>query len=503
MGQLFLPSFSDLFFLAVIVWLFLATPSGWQGLLADGDAGWHIRTGQYILAHHAVPHTDLFSFSKPGAQWFAWEWLSDVVFALLFGVGGLKGLVLFCGVWIGLFATLLLRYSLWCGANSLLALPLTLLAIGASGIHFLARPHLFTLLLLPASIWVLQADRREHRWFVWLLVPLTCLWANLHGGFLVLIALLGLMVAGAVVEAWLGSAGWAQVRRYALLLALCGAATFLNPYGAQLHGHILDYIHSDWIRNTIMEFQSPTFRSEAQSQFEILLLAGLVAAGFLLIRRRWTETLWLLFLAHSSLVSVRHAPLYAAVAAPILAATFTHLWRERTLDLRRRAIGRIFFDLGQDLGPLFGRFSVWGLVGVLALVVIDAPIRWPKDFPKETFPTEIAQRYTVRLASARVLTTDQWADYLIFKFYPQQRVFFDGRSDFYGETLGRQYLSLMQGSHESLKWLRQNQFNLVLIPVDWPLSEILKRERGWRVVEDDGHAILFELVAGTRTLAKE
>ena len=56
---------------------------GWSGLLADADAGWHIRTGEYILDNHTVPYQDLYLFSKPGAPWYAWEWLWDVAFAWL------------------------------------------------------------------------------------------------------------------------------------------------------------------------------------------------------------------------------------------------------------------------------------------------------------------------------------------------------------------------------------------------------------------------------------
>src|SRR5258708_13785851 len=81
-----LPGFSDCLFLAVLFWLFASGSGGWSGLLADGDTGWHIRTGQWILENHSVPHTDLFSFSKAGQPWFAWEWLSDVVFAFLHAV---------------------------------------------------------------------------------------------------------------------------------------------------------------------------------------------------------------------------------------------------------------------------------------------------------------------------------------------------------------------------------------------------------------------------------
>src|ERR1700722_6384803 len=109
-ARLLIPSLSDLFFLAILVWLFMSSgASGWQGLLADADAGWHIRTGQYILDHHAVPRQDLYSFSKPGAPWTAWEWGSDVIYGLLHRWAGLKGVVLAAGVIIAVFATTLVR----------------------------------------------------------------------------------------------------------------------------------------------------------------------------------------------------------------------------------------------------------------------------------------------------------------------------------------------------------------------------------------------------------
>src|SRR5690348_15733661 len=90
----FLPSFTDFAFLMPLVFLF-GRMGGVRTLLGDCDTGWHIRTGQWILAHRSVPAQDMFSFSKPGAPWFAWEWLSDVVLAGLNSVGGLKAVALF------------------------------------------------------------------------------------------------------------------------------------------------------------------------------------------------------------------------------------------------------------------------------------------------------------------------------------------------------------------------------------------------------------------------
>ena len=64
----FLPSLADFAFLMPLVWLF-GRLDGTKTLLGDCDTGWHIRTGEWIIANGWVPFRDLFSFTKPGAPW--------------------------------------------------------------------------------------------------------------------------------------------------------------------------------------------------------------------------------------------------------------------------------------------------------------------------------------------------------------------------------------------------------------------------------------------------
>src|SRR5437867_4334228 len=88
-----MPSLSDLAFLTPILVLFWCTTGvGW--LLTDSDTGWHIRAGEWILKNGSVPATDIFSFTKAGQPWFAWEWLSEVLMALIHRDFGLAGIVL-------------------------------------------------------------------------------------------------------------------------------------------------------------------------------------------------------------------------------------------------------------------------------------------------------------------------------------------------------------------------------------------------------------------------
>lgn len=497
LAGLLVPSLTDCFFIALVVWLFICGAGGWQTLLADGDTGWHIRTGQYILQTHTVPKYDLFSFSRPGAPWFAWEWLTDILYALLFAAAGLKGIVLLSGLMIALFATVVLLYTLWRGANALVAAVTTLLAVGAASMHFLARPHLFTLLLLPACLWIVEADRRQNTRWLWTLIPITALWTNLHGGFIVFLACIAVLVAACGIEMACGLPHWPQFRRYSALLFGCSLASLVNPYGIQLHLHVYEYLRSDWIRNVVQEFQAPSFRTEGQLQFEILLLTGVAMTALWFAKRRFAEALLVLFLAHASLNSVRHAPVYAAVAAPLIACQISDWWRVASAGMKRSSALRILHQLGSELTTGFRRTSIWPVVFIIALACIGPPLKWPRDFPNEKFPIAMIDRHAGRIASGRLLTEDQWGDYIIYRFYPRQRVYVDGRSDFYGEKLGQEYLHLMQGAYDWRTILDQRRFDVALLPVDWPLASILKSDRSWRVLGDDSKSILFERVSGS------
>ena len=494
------PSLTDLLFVAIIAWSFMsAGPHGWQSLLADGDAGWHIRTGEYILDHQTVPHHDLYSFSKPGAPWYAWEWLSDVADAELHRAAGLKGVVLAAAVIIGLVGASLMWRMVMAGAHPFAALVVCLFSISASSIHFLARPHIYTMLLISLSMGLLEAYRRGPTLTaarrLWWLVPITLFWTNLHGGFLILVLLLGLATVGAAAEAYLDRGegfDWRAPWMFGRLTLACAAVSFINPYGWGLHKHVIEYLHSDWIRDVVQEFQSPRFRGESMMQFEALLFVGLIAAGLLVRRQRVVEALWILACSYLALSSARHIPVFAAAVSPLVAMELTSWWKAWTDGKSRKSVPGILDAMAGDLIPGFRRVSLFPVLAVAALAMTGKPIEWPKDFPVQMFPIKMIHAHEAQIRAARLITTDQWADYLIY-LHPDQKVFVDGRSDFYGPEIGNEFVRLMGGAPEWERTLQKYGFNLALVPVDCALSQMLKRQPGWRVVEDDGKQILLEL----------
>ena len=243
----FLPSLTDIAFLMPLIFIFIKL-DGARTLLGDGDTGWHIRTGEWILAHHRVPLVDMFSYSRPGAPWFAWEWLWDVLFAMLHQRWGMPAVVLTSLVVVCATNALLFRLIRRKCDNGLVAIAVTLLATGGCAIHWLARPHLFTLLFFTVTLHITERAAEGRLKLLWWLVPLTLLWTNIHGGFFVVFLVLACYIGADLLNAAIEPDAERRLqflcasKPWILTGLACFAVTFINPYGWRLHQHIIQYI---------------------------------------------------------------------------------------------------------------------------------------------------------------------------------------------------------------------------------------------------------------------
>ena len=484
------PTLPDLLFALLLLAIFGRT-AGWQTLLRDGDTGWHIRTGEYILAH-GVPVADLFSFSRPGRPWYAWEWLADAIFAQIHRWWGLEGVAVLGALLVCLPAALLFAWLLRRGAGAWVALAVTLASTSAASVHYLARPHLFSLVLLVVGLWLLDEDRRTPTPWLWALVPMAGLWANLHGGFAAWLGALGLLAAVSAAQR-----NRAAFVRYGLLAALSALATSVNPYGWQLHRHVLGFLGSRWIAENVAEFQSPQIRSENMLIFALMLLAG-VAAAAKVRRSQWFEACLAVSWGFAALRSARYVPLFAVVAAPLLASYVAGCWERRAARSPARSVGRVLWESSQALGAQW-RVTLWmPLLAALAMLAV-LPAVGLADFPERSFPVAAVSRNSGLLVSpgARILTSDQWGDYLIYRLYPRARVFYDGRSDFYGEAVGDDYRTLLLAGRRSGEVMARYGFTAALLPLDWPLGQILERDPNWQAVYRDRQAVLLVKSTGS------
>ncbi len=510
----FLPSLADVAFLVPFVFLF--APGGRaRTLLGDGDTGWHLRAGQWILAHGRVPDRDIFSFTKAGQPWFAWEWLWDVIFGWLHLHWGLAAVVLVNTVLIGTVFALVYRLAWWKSRNALVSIIVTLAAIAGSSLHWLARPHLTTWLFVILFLWVLEHDRAARTRAVLWLPVLMVLWTNLHGGFVAGMMLVATYGAGeAIAAAFEADAGararcWASARRYGWLTAACAAASFVNPYGWHLHSHIAKYLTDPSIQSTIEEFLPYSFQQPTARYVEAMMLVACAAAAWYAYRRFFVYSILLVTWVHAGLFSRRHVPIFAIVAAPILAAFLTELGgplREvKVAEWLRRAV-RGVAGVNAEFGTMegIGRIPVASAIAVLALAGLfwaRAGDQFRPGFDPTRFPVRAAERLQGPVYAAGVFSTDQWSDYLIYRHYPDVKVFIDGRSDFYGEKFGDRYVAVVDARWDWQRPLDEYRVQTMLLPVDTPVAGVLKESRLWRVVYDDHVAILFERVGAGRQAA--
>ena len=493
-----LPSLTDFAFLLPPFLLFLFLP-GARFLFSDGDTGWHIRTGEWIIEHGTVPKTDLFSFTKPHESWFAWEWGADVIFAVVHKAAGLGGVAFATVLLLGLISALLFRLTRTACGSHVLAFGFTLLAVCGSINHWLARPHLFSwLFILVFSHAILAAERGNLKPLFWLPL-LMLLWTNLHGGFFVGIALLFASAIGAVVPALkrnqnVAAEAYRAARPFLLCALVCCGATFANPYGWRLHQHIAAYLRDSRLLDNIQEYQSVNFREPGSVFFECILILGVASAFWCLKREKIAAAITVLLWAHLALVAGRNFPIFGFIAVPWIACMTREFLSSARSVTRLKRISGTLAEMAQDFEP-WERIERWHLasgVAVLFLALAFASDRPGFDarFNPKSFPvTAVAALQAAQ--PSRLFTSDQWADYLIYRFFPVERVFMDGRSDFYGYDFMTKYQHIMSAQYDWEQDLKQFSIDAVMVKPDAAIAAVLKQSPRWKTLFDDGSVILF------------
>jgi hypothetical protein len=483
-------------------------PSGLGVLLNDGDTGWHIRTGEWILANGGVPRTDLFSFTKPGEPWFAWEWLWDAGAALLHGAFGLTGvalatLFLLCTVYGVLYRQGLAR----CG-NPVVAAGVTMLAMAVSMGHWLARPHAVSLLLLAAATWWIRRGlQNRERTLLWL-VPLTVVWVNMHGAFVMLVLVLGAFAAGALLDGLLAGPGAARRtlwRRAALLIGTamaCAAASLLNPYGWRLHQHLAAYLQEPLWQQRVIEFRPPDL---AAPRMALLLVLDAAALLFFMWRRRPAEVLLLGGTGYMALSSVRHVSIHAVVAAPLLCQAIGAMVRWGTAKAPGRALRAGCGELetiGREWAAVEWRWRALALpVAVAALWVVAAvaPLapKFRAHFPRRIFALDAVASLAASNQELRIFD-DGRPGFVIYALWPRARVFWDGRLDFYGTAMFRTYDQIRGAEPGWQRILDDTGTDTMLVHADTPVARALRDEPGWRRTYADGRFVVFRNTAVSR-----
>jgi hypothetical protein len=473
------PGLGDVLFLAILGSL-LATR---QRLLSDGDTAWHIRLGSLILDTRSFPRTDPFSIVTPALPFRNHEWLSQVVMALVQRVAGLGGVAALHAILLAAAihqCFLLLRSRC---RNLFVAGAFTVLLLCGTLSHALARPHLWSFVLLAVWLRILAAyaSRGAPRILAWL--PVTAVvWANLHGG-----AIVGPMVLG--LE-WVASAGQSRERFRALGIALGASivAMCLNPLGPRFLLTPLNLHSMRLLMSTVTEFQPATINNAPVFVGTVLLSWLLLGCSVVPLGR--TELLRLVVLGFMAMSSVRHTALFMIAICPVLALRADEL-------LAAAGPGRVvaYLRTRSDHFRAWdgGRTSwLWPVAASLVACVGATAGGWRVDFDRRQAPLNAIEHMKQHPVAGNGFHSDEFGDFLIYAAYPQYRVFIDGRLDMYGEPWSRNYLDILELKQPALRdTFARHDIRWVLYDTGSLFIRWLRSTPGWRVEYEDALATLL------------
>lgn len=447
--------------LALAVVLIPAALGSSKTIFNDGDVGWHIAAGNWIVDHQRVPSTDPFSFTWAGKPWVAFEWLAQVIIAAAHRLAGFSGIAaLATAALVALHAIVffsaarVVRPIIAVGvvaAMDLMLIPMTL-----------ARPHLLAWVLVAGWTWLMLRARDDDRAPPLAAALLMVVWANLHGSFAI-----GLVIAGAFgLEALLASADRARALRQWLVFGIaCAIAVFINANGVEGVVHPLRVAELKTL--VLIDEWKPSSPAVTPFFFVVLLATFVLIA---LKRPHMHAVRWVLLAAllGLALYQVRHQAILAIVSAMLLPQGFA-------TSAERRA------------GPPAAAWLTAAAMGALVALRAILPI---SPAYNEANPGKLIAAVPAQLRGQPVLNGYSMGGPLIRSGI---RPYIDGRSDMYGDEFVAGYKRMIDGDSAALA-AAVERWNIrwAILPNRYAkLLAVLDRSRGWRRIYKDEVGVIY------------
>jgi hypothetical protein len=467
----------------------IVTLSLFMAGVQDPDFWWHLRVGRWIVDHGRLPSTDIFTFTVPNHVWTDHEYLTEALMWLVYRSAGTVGLSLAFGLltWAGFWIIYRqVRRHPWV----IVGVGLAIGAIAGSPIWG-PRAQMITFFLSCLELYWLQGylsgRSRAIQWFPVVMV----LWANLHGGWVIGFAWLGVaLVAELVGWAWDRSnpAHRAHVRFLAIITSVSVLAVLATPHGLSLYLYPFQTQGSVAQQKLIVEWFSPDFHQIYLRPFEAMVF--IVIAGFALRRPRLYDFLLTMAGLGLAFQSVRHVALFVAAATPIMIGTYSEYWKE--LAARRG------WKLALPARPLFAAITAV----VLLLVVVVSLVKIYSDVSPAVQQKLDATSYPIGAADwlaahpevgTRMYNQYGWGGYLANRFYPEpnRKVFIFGEAELMGDPLLNQYNSVQNLRPDWKAILDQYRVDYVIFNTGEALSNVLATQPEWKLVYQDKVAVIY------------
>lgn len=454
--------------------------------LSDGDFWWHLRTGEYIVRNFSIPRVDFYSFTVPGKPWVAHEWLSEVIFYLVYSRAGFNTLIFIFTVLTVLAFWIVFRRT---SAHPFVKGFAVLLSVWSILPTLGVRPRTFTLLFAAIYLALLHRFVRERETrAIWWLVPLMIVWVNLHAGYLLGLVLVGAVIVGAVLDAWFTGEklAWPRLKTLVLVLVACLVAANLNPQGPRIFVFPFEFFLSPVQQDQIVDWLSPDFHQH--ELFPLLLLIMLTIASLALSPKRVRPSELLLYLAtlYMTLKSNRHMAIFALVAGPLLADYSQH-WLDTTW------FARLFRpSQSSSTGKRKLIFNLILLVPLFAcLIKLKSVIYSTPTQGQIGVPLNAVSYLKANGITGNTFTDPNiWGGYLIWEM-PANPVYIDGRIDMYGDEFMREYLGLIRGLTRWQEPFDKYGVQIAIVKPTAVLCLQLEQSPQWQQVYHDEMAIVF------------
>jgi len=489
MSRWLMPSMGEVLFVCMFLW----TLSMGVELLNDGDTGWHIITGDTIVRTLKIPFADPYSHTLPGIPWTAHEWLAEVLMSLAHSLGGLTAVVIGTALIISLTFYLLYRYLVYIDVTPLAAALVTVLAASASTLHWLARPHVFSLPLTLAFIAALDSYRKGKSDRLIFLPLLMIFWVNVHGGYILGIMLLFLYLGGYIVMAYFSTEdrddNLIKAKRIGKITLLVLIAACLNPHGPLIFYFPFHLVGREYIMDNVQEWLSPNFH--VHKTFELMAVLYIIAFASSKRRPDIFEGSAALLLFHMSLYSARYIPLMALIVTPAAAPRMVEVlgrlyeWTSRLRPIEK--IGGRITRTAANTSRMETRFTPPFWVAVVSVVFIYMALSGRMDYrhKPDRFPVEAVNFIMENHIEGNMFNNDGWGGYIIYRAYPDYKVFFDGRSDMYGVEFMKEYIKVARVNLGYEEVLDKYKVDWVLYNANSPLCLLLAETGNWKLVYAD------------------
>ena len=452
----------------------------------------HAASGRFVAQNGGPAEHDVFSHTARGRRWVQFEWLAQWLVYMGHRRIGPAGLI-FLKAFLIAEGYLLLWLAARRRAGDAIA-ALVVMGVAAAGVpRSFVRPEMFSWLIFGAFVLALESARRGRLRHLLILPPLMVLWVNLHGAWAGGLALVGGVAAGETLKAFLPKLGKDEphVLRhraigFCVAAVACVAATLVNPYGFEMWHVPLNLMRSHAVAQHILEWRASGLSALLDPKYLVIWIGAVCFLGTL---RRVDVTDLIVALGFGFLAwrAQRQIVLLGFVSAPIFGAHVRGLLRGLPKSARsmRAWIPRfatlvvLFATLWLAMGP-----PIFGRVGVRVMTEGNVPVR-------------AAQFLGRHHLEGNLFNTYRFGNYFMWRRYPMNPVFIDGRVDMYGDEILAEYGRLLAGPQDWEAAFDRRRIELAVIEMPTtgrPAPGIIGRlmaSRRWHLVHWDDVSLVF------------